>query len=117
MEPIYGSTGNVEGWLENEIFYNLNGSPTLFLKSEHIYSFQNGEHKGRLLNGLIRDHSGAVVGFMDGATGGPMKPLKSLTPLRPLKSLTPLKPLTQISPIKPLDVAAWSEIELGDFIG
>ncbi|WP_094607746.1 hypothetical protein SPSIL_008920 [Sporomusa silvacetica DSM 10669] len=117
MEPIYGETGSVEGWLDNGIFYNLSGSAMLFLKNEHIYSFQNGEHKGRFLNGLIRDHAGTVVGFMNKAIGGPMKPLKSLLPLRPLKSLTPLKPITQTPPIKPLDTLSWSKINLSDFIG
>jgi len=60
----------------------------------HIYGF-NGKHLGCLDDGLVVDHDGDVVGFVEGALNvlTELESLKSLKSLRPLKSLRELTPL------------------------
>lgn len=66
---------------DGETIYTFGGRPIAYLDGDSVYSF-SGAHVGFFENGQIWDHSGGVALFTDGASGGPMKPLKSLKPLK-----------------------------------
>jgi len=92
---------------DGETIYTFAGRPIAFIDADSIYSF-GGAHLGFFENGQVWDHSGRVVLFTDGSSGGPMKPLKSLKPLKGLKQLRPLKGMKQMKPMRPLKGMAWS---------
>ena len=108
--PIYNAAGQVEIWLYEDRLLALNGQGIGFLHHGHVYDY-NGVHRGCLINGVLRDHRGAVVGFVPAATGlMPLRPLLGLRPLPPMRALEPLRPLRSRPPLAPLDRLAWSEM-------
>jgi hypothetical protein len=80
--------------------YLWKGEPVAYLKKDgsetHVYGF-NGEHLGWFEKGIIWDHDGLAVGFIEGA----VDKLTKLEPLKGLRRLTPLKKLEKLPPIKP----------------
>jgi hypothetical protein len=71
---------------------------------------------GSFREGFFRDSSGNAVGFVNGASGGPLLPLRSLPPLPPLPSLPPLKPLPSLPPIAPMPSLSWSNRTWDEFL-
>jgi hypothetical protein len=107
---FYDGRGNPFAYSDDgETIYTFGGEPIAFLNGDSVYSF-SGAHLGFFENGQIWDHSGGVVLFADGASGGPMKPLKSLKPLKGLKQLKPLKGLKELKPLKSLKSMSWSRV-------
>lgn len=107
---FYDSKGNPYAYSDDgETLYTFGGKPIAYIDDDSIYAF-DGRHLGFLENGQIWDRSGKVVLVADGASGGPMKPLKKLKPLKGLKQLKPLKGLKQLKPLKPLKTMAWSQV-------
>lgn len=99
---FYDATGRPYAYSDDgETIFTFDGRPVAYIDGDSIYSF-SGAHLGFFQNGHIWDHTGNAVLFTDGATGGPMKPLKALKPLKGLKQLKPLKGLKQLKPLKPL---------------
>jgi hypothetical protein len=92
---------------DGEHIYTFSGRPVAYLHDGSVYSFA-GTHLGRFANGLVRDNDGNAVFFSEGASGGPLKPLRQLKPLKGLKQLMPLKGLRGLRPLKPLDSLSWS---------
>jgi hypothetical protein len=112
---LYDSRGNPFGYSDDgETIYTFDGKPIAFLDEDSLYAF-SGAHLGFFENGQIWDHSGGVVLFTGGASGGPMKPLKSLKPLKGLKQVKPLKGLKELKPLKPLKNMAWSRVPPNSF--
>lgn len=106
---FYSANGQPYAYSDDgETIYTFDGRPVAYIDGDSIYSF-GGAHLGFFENGQIWDHSGQVALFTDGASGGPMKPLKALKPLKGLKHLKPLKGLKQLKPLKPLKTLAWSK--------
>ena len=106
---FYDSNGRPYAYSDDgETIFTFDGRPVAHIDSDSIYSFSGG-HLGFFENGQIWDHSGSVILFTDGASGGPMKPLKALTPLKSLKQLKPLKGLNQLKPLKSLKSMSWSQ--------
>ena len=105
---FYDSKGNAIAYTDDgEHIFTFGGRAVAYISQDSIYSF-SGAHLGRFENGLIRDNNGDVAFFTDGATQGPLKPLKSLKPLKGLKELKPLKGLKELRPLKPLSSLGWS---------
>jgi hypothetical protein len=106
---FYDSNGRPYAYSDDgEIIFTFGGRPVAYIDGGSVYSF-NGRHLGFLENGQIWDQSGSAVLYTDGASGGPMKPLKALKPLKGLKQLKPLKGLKELKPLKPLKGMTWSQ--------
>jgi hypothetical protein len=99
---------------ENNI-YLWSGKPVAYLKREgrevHVYGF-NGKHLGWFVGGIIRDHEGNGVGFIQGA----VTTLTKLEPLKSLKALAPLKNLAELPPLQPLWTNKFSGVPLRLFL-
>jgi hypothetical protein len=107
---FYDSRGRPFAYSDDgETIFAFSGKPLAYVDGDSVYSF-TGAHLGFFEQGQIWDHSGRVLLFTDGASGGPMKPLKALKPLKSLKQLKPLKGLKQLKPLKPLKSFSWSSI-------
>lgn len=95
--------------------YTWDGEPVAYLTPRgddfHIYGF-NGNHLGWFQNGVIRDHNGDAVGFVEGA----INMLTELESLKSLKSLKPLKALRELAPLKPVNTLQWSRLPLSVFL-
>ena len=109
MAPgLYDSHGRPYAYSDDgETMFTFDGRPIAHIDGDSIYSF-SGAHLGFFESGQIWDHSGEVILFTDGASGGPMKPLKELKPLKGLKELKPLKGLKELKPLKSLKSMSWS---------
>lgn len=57
--------------------YAFDGTPIAYVDDDSIYSF-DGRHVGYFHSGAILDGYGRTLLFTDGATGGPMKPMKPM---------------------------------------
>jgi hypothetical protein len=88
--------------------FTFSGQPVGYFHDDSLYSYQ-GQHLGRISNGLIRDNRGHVVFFSSDATGGPMRPVRRLKPLKGLKRLKPLKHLRRLAPLRPMLSNNWSQ--------
>ena len=71
MTPIYDRSGRVCAWLENTMIRDLGGRVSAFVSGAELVG-STGRHLGRFQDGNIRDHRGAVVAWVKGATGGPL---------------------------------------------
>jgi hypothetical protein len=95
----------------------FSGQSAGFLYKEHVYDY-NGSHRGWYERGILRDHTGACVGFGEAPAGiHPLLPLKRLRPLAGLTQLEPLRPLRSVPPLKPLAQIAWSNLDPLDLLG
>jgi hypothetical protein len=106
MTPIYDRHGRVIAWLRSDVIFDLNGAAQAFLKDDRVISYAGG-HLGRLDRGFFRDCNGGAVAWLEGARGGPLRPMRQLRPLRPMTQLLPLKPLIPLAPLKPLPQMTW----------
>lgn len=93
------------------------GKPVAYLEKNddyfNIYGF-NGKHLGWLENdGLLYDHDGYVVGFIEGALS---KKTSKFEPMKGLKQLIPLKSFQQTEPYKPTLQQIWSNFLLSLFL-
>jgi hypothetical protein len=111
MSPdFYDQFGNPIGYTDDgEHIYLFSGLPVGYLHAESVYSYP-GRHLGRLENGLVRDHEGAVAFFTPGSSGGPLKPVKQLKSLKGIKQIRPIRGVRQIRPIKPVNLLSWSPL-------
>lgn len=107
---FYDSTGRPYAYSDDgETIYTFSGKPIAYISGDSLYSY-SGKHLAFFEKGQIWDHSGSVLLFTDGASGGPMKPLKALKPLKGLKELKPLKGLKELQPLKALKSMSWSNL-------
>lgn len=88
-----------------------NGTPVAYLEKSSIYGF-NGKHLGWFNDGIVRDHQGNGVGFIEGA----VSKLTKLEPLKSLQKLTPLRSLQELEPLEPLSRDSWSRTPLDLFL-
>ena len=88
-----------------------NGNPVAYLEKSSIYGF-NGKHLGWFKEGIVRDHQGNGVGFIEGA----VNKLTKLEPLKSLQKLTPLRSLQELEPLEPLLRDSWSRTPLDLFL-
>ena len=106
MEPIYGHSGQVVGWLQGEDIYHLNGSHAAVLNGTNVYGHR-GQQLGVFDKGLFRDHSGGVVAFIRGATGGPVLPVPSVAPVPPVPSVPPVPAIPSVPRVPAVPSLGW----------
>ena len=95
-------------------FFSYAGEPIAYLAGESVYSF-TGAHLGTFRGGWLRDHDGAAVLFAEGATGGPVKPIRQIKPIRSIRSLMPIKGIREIPPIGAIPSYGWSSRSIRAF--
>jgi len=79
---FYDSQGRPYAYSDDgETIYSFTGVPVAYISDDSIYSF-SGLHLGYFNDGIIRDRYGDVLLFTDGASGGPLKPLKMMKPMK-----------------------------------
>lgn len=115
MQPIYSRQGQVIGWINNNVVYDMNRKHRAFIANDALYTY-NAKYIGRFNNGFFRDRFGNAVAFISGAKGGPMTPLTALPPLAPLLPLAPLPPLPPLAPMAPMATLSWSQANWEDYI-
>lgn len=94
---------------DGETIYTFEGVPIAYLDGDSIYGF-NGSHLGYFHSGAIHDCHGNTLLFSDGATGGPMKPMKQMKPMKGIKQMLPMKGMKQMKPMKPMFSMGWSQL-------
>ncbi len=101
---LFNSDGEAIAYIDTEdedlTIYMWNGTPVAYLDPDgdafNIYGF-NGKHLGWYENGIVRDHEGYAVGFIEGATNvytkyEPYKSYKQYKPYKAYKEYAPYKP-------------------------
>jgi len=111
---LYNDDGEAVAYIDTDddmTIYAWKGEPQAYLDGLNIYGF-NGDHLGWLKNGIIRDHKGYAVGFIEGG----VNILTKLEKLKGLKKLQPLKSLQKLEPLQPLDKSEWGRLPLEIFL-
>lgn len=111
---LYDSVGEAVAYMDTDDeldIYLWGGNPVAYLDGSSIYGF-NGKHLGWFKDGIVWDHNGYAVGFVEGA----VNMLTKLERLKGLQQLTPLKSLQQLEPLEPLHKNQWSRIPLEIFL-
>jgi len=116
MEPIYGATGRVVAWLDDnrEVTRDLQGNVNAWLREDCVYSLR-GQHVGHFVDGNFRDARGAVVAFIAGASGGPVKPARAARPARPTRGARPARPVRGARMARPARSSSWSTLAFDDY--
>jgi hypothetical protein len=94
-----------------ETLFTFSGKPIAHITSSSVYLF-SGKHVGFFEAGHVRDHSGFVLLFTNGARGGPMKPLRAMRPLKSARAARPMKSIREMPAVKPVWSTGWSLLEL-----
>ena len=113
--PIRNRAGRVCGWLAGDTIRDMSGNVTAFLAGTSVAGTR-GQHLGQFLDGNFRDSGGRVVGWVNGARGGPVKPVAAVTPVQPVMAVTPVRPVTPITPVSPVASLAWSPMTWEQFM-
>ena len=100
---------------EDQTIYLWDGTPVAYLYESdgtvHLYSFQ-GNHLGWYEQGVLWDHSGAAVGFREGAAN-------IVTYVESAKSTKHVKPAVaprSVAPDKPILHDSWSTVPFAVFL-
>ena len=100
---LFNSKGKPIAYIDTEdelTIFMWNGKPVAYLSKKgddfNIYGF-NGNHLGWYVDGIIYDHEGEVVGFIEGAVSmytehEPYKSYKEYKPYKAYKEYAPYKP-------------------------
>jgi len=116
---LFNSEGDpiayIDGGDEDLTIYMWNGIPVAYLDLDgnayHIYGF-NGKHLGWYENGIISDHEGYAVGFIEGAT----TIFTKFEPFKSIKQYKPYKAFQEFAPFKPFYNARFSNEPLSLFL-
>lgn len=111
---FYDRNGHATHYVnEDGTLYSWGGQPMGFLQGEELYA-TSGRHVGRISDGWLRDQRGNAIASSASASGGPMKPMRSLPSLKSLPSLAPLRGLASLPPLAPLPSLSWSQLTIED---
>jgi len=111
---LYDSEGDAVAYIDTDDDLNIylwGGKPVAYLDGDSLYGF-NGHHLGWFREGIVWDHEGYAVGFVEGA----VNKLTKLERLKGLQQLTPLKSLQQLEPLAPLMKRQFSRVPLDIFL-
>jgi len=111
---LFDRTGTPVAYVDTDQEFTVflwNGTPVAYLSHASIFGF-DGKHLGWLRKGIVRDHDGNGVGFVEGA----VNMLTKLEPLKGLEKLTPLRSLEELEPMEPMTQDAWSNTPLELFL-
>ncbi len=107
MAPIYNRAGRVCGWMDADTIRDMQRRGTALISGTSVVGVR-GRHLGRFMDGNFRDSRGAVVGWVKGANGGPVKPVAAVAPAPPAMAVRPARPATSAAPIAPVGSTSWS---------
>ena len=106
---FYDSSGQPYAYSDDgHVLYTFGGVPIGYIDGDSIYGF-DGAHRGYFRNGAIFDSAGDTILFTDGATGGPMKPMRQMKPMKSMKQMLPMKGMKAMRPMKPMFSMGWSD--------
>ena len=111
---LYDDAGEAVAYIDTDDEMNIylwKGEPIAYLDGPSVYGF-NGKHLGWFKKGIIWDHEGYAVGFIEGA----VNKLTKLERLKGLQKLTPLKSLQQLEPLEPMHKSQWARLPLEIFL-
>lgn len=115
---LFDSTGKPIAYIDTNdelTIYLWGGQPVAYLELESnyysIFGF-NGKHLGWFEDGIIRNHKGYAVGFIEGA----VNIMTSFEPYKGYKQYKPYKGFKQLAPLKPIYIDSWSKIPLSLFL-
>lgn len=116
MEPIYGPNGDVVAWLDSpDAIRALDGGVIGWLYGDAVYTTA-GSHVGYFNDGLLRDNNGDVVAWIEGASGGPLKPIRSIRPVQPIRGIAPIRPIREIRNVRAMRSLSWSRMSIGQYL-
>ena len=109
---FFDRDGDATLWvLRNGRLVDADGNSIGYIDSDSVYDY-NGSHRGWYEEGFIRDHDGACVCFLKGATGlSPILPITSIPPIPGIPEIEPIRPIKEIKPVKPIKQIAWSQYD------
>lgn len=117
-KTLFDSEGDAVAYiaLDDELnIYIWKGEPVAYLKKEaediHVYGF-NGSHLGWFEKGIIWNHKGYAVGFVEGAVS---KVTKN-EPIKGIRKITPIKRIAKLPPLKPTFKKEFSDMPLKAFL-
>ncbi|WP_445219326.1 4-fold beta flower protein [Bradyrhizobium sp. Pa8] len=93
--------------------YTWSGQTVGFVNGESVYT-NGGHYVARLHNGWIRGSGGNAIAFTDGASGGPLPPMRSIPSIKSVPSIPPLRAIPSIPPIPAIPTLSWSGLTLHD---
>jgi hypothetical protein len=92
---------------DEQTIYLWGGEPVAYLEDDSIYGF-NGKHLGWFTQGIIWDHEGYAVGFIEGT----IQMFTKFEPYKSYKRFKPFKSFKEFSPFKPFFTDRWSRNSL-----
>lgn len=117
-KTLFDSEGDAVAYIafDDELnIYLWGGAPVAYLKREtgeiNIYGF-NGTHLGWFERGIIWNHKGSAVGFVEGAVNKTTK----LERIKGLRKLAPLRRIERLPPKKPAFRTEFSDTPLKAFL-
>jgi hypothetical protein len=117
-KTLFDSEGEAVAYiaLDDEMnIYLWKGEPVAYLKKEagdtHVYGF-NGNHLGWFENGIIWNHKGYAVGFVEGA----VSKITKIEPIKSIRRITPIKRIEKLPPTKPTFKKEFSDTPLKAFL-
>jgi hypothetical protein len=109
MNTFYNSEGRAVAYLDDDgqSIYLYDGTPVAWLSKNNVYAY-SGKFLGWFENGWFIDLSGDHVFFAEGASGGPVKPIKQVRPIRGVREVRPVRGVCEVRPVKPVKSLDWS---------
>ncbi|MFL5730069.1 MAG: 4-fold beta flower protein [Cytophagaceae bacterium] len=115
---LYDTQGNALAYVDCKDQYTIylwDGTPVAYLYLNnnlfHIYSF-NGNHLGWLVNGVVYDHDGSIVGCSKDVC--PI--MYQFEPMKEFKKIKPAKRMKNGEPFTPMITGLWSDLTLAIFL-
>lgn len=113
--PIHDGLGSCVAWLDNRTVITPSGRPAALVLAEAVFTY-DGVRLGTFHDGFFRDRNGYAVGFVDGATGEPLRPLRQLPPIPPIPMLAPDPPIPPAAPPPPQPKSSWSSLTWDEWV-
>jgi hypothetical protein len=111
---LFGRNGDPIAYVatdEDSTIYSFAGEPFAYIDNANVYGF-NGTHLGWFEDGIIWNHQGQKVGFIQKAS--PV--FTSFEPFKGFKRFKPFKAFKQFAPFKPLKSGAIANEDLLSFL-
>ena len=92
---------------DGEHLYLWTGKPVAYFSDDRVYSFK-GKLLGWFSNGWLYDRKNMPALFSPDASGGPIKPVRSVTPVKSVRSVLPVKSVKSVAHVRPVRSSSWS---------
>jgi hypothetical protein len=114
--PVFDRKGWGVGWILNNVLFDNGGMAQAFIKNDGVFRFDGG-YLGQVEDGFFRDRSGDVVGWLKGATGGPLLPTTLSSGEPPSIARVPTIPLDDLVAAKPASPSlSWSKLDFTQYL-